>query len=88
MSAEINNGTADKTSYFSYAISGATTSSADDSRAGYDRKNGTGNSLISVCKLDSSLTAGSNTFTMKYRSDTPGPYTATFARRRIMVMAL
>ena len=66
----------------SHAVSGATTISANDEWA--TRMNETNDMTISAVKLHTGLTAGSNTFTMKYKQSTSG--TATFVDRRITVL--
>lgn len=72
----------------SFAVSGATTVSASDSWAQYLSGTDASNSnRWAVCNRVTGLTPGSNTFTMKYASGTPGA-TSTFARREIVVMPL
>ena len=70
------------TCYFSYAVSGATTIAASDTTSGNQPR--TDQYRFSVASL-ATLTAGSNTFTMKYRA---GASTANFADRNIFVMNL
>jgi hypothetical protein len=67
-----------------YAISGATTASAADEKA---VRSVSGLMRASALDYVTGLTAGSNTFTAKYRSSGI-TNTATFANRRIGVMAL
>jgi len=73
--------------YMGYAISGATTTAASDTTAVHLRKGGsdevnTTSSYASVV----TVTAGSNTFTAKYKS--AASTTSTFANRQIFVMSL
>lgn len=71
----------------SYAISGATTSAADNARAlvldGIQLNSGY---RAGTVDFRTDLTAGSNTFTMKYASD--GTNTASFASRILIVIPL
>jgi len=70
--------------YMGYAISGATTLAADDTRAfSYLSATGTQTHRASMILLHTGLTAGSNTFTAKYRVDSG---TGTFADRRLFVI--
>lgn len=81
--AKFGNNSGTREAYASFAVSGASSISADDSRA---IAIGGGTDLIAgssgVFYLDN-LTAGSNTFTMKYRVYGG---TVTFAHRSITVM--
>lgn len=85
-SSVVQNNTASENTYFSYAVSGATTISADvDGEAWlYSSAAGQG-ARIGMVNMNTTLTPGSNTFTMKYRV-TGG--TGTFLNRRIIVIAL
>lgn len=84
--ARIINNTAGQNTYASYAVSGATTSAADDDRAFMftcpvaNYSTGGTNAV-----LHTGLTAGSNTFTMKYRVT---GNTGTADNRRLTVMPL
>lgn len=68
--------------WMSYAVSGSSTVAATDSRS-FQMK-GTGGQRGGVPFLQTGLTAGSNTFTAKYRVSTSG--TATFSARRLAVI--
>jgi len=73
--------------FMSYAVSGATTISASDSVALHSRVNassGTQNSSASVV----TLTAGSNTFTSKYRTDSGSAGVPLWKNRGIFVINL
>ncbi len=75
---ESGSGTA---AYVSYAVSGASSISATDLEASYSNTGTTRFAFHSV----PTLTAGSNTFTVKYRSESGSK---TFARRNIFVINL
>jgi hypothetical protein len=81
------NATATNGSFMSYAVSGASTVAASDSRSLSIINNGTvtGNSY-GISFLQTDLTPGSNTFTAKYRST--AATNATFADRNIIVVPL
>jgi hypothetical protein len=73
-----------------YAVSGATTIAATDTTAIKMRETGGAtsfNNRVSVASRLSTLTAGSNTFTMKYRT-TSGGDAANFLNREILVIDL
>jgi hypothetical protein len=71
---------------FSVAVSGATTISASDNWRGFQSGVTAGSpNRFGVCHFFTGLTAGSNTFTMKYK--TSGA-TATFSDRDIIVIPL
>jgi hypothetical protein len=75
--------------FMSYAVSGATTTSASDTEAfaaTIDGNTGNGTTRASSASL-ATLTAGSNVFTAKYRAGNASS-TATFADRSIFVMNL
>jgi hypothetical protein len=73
-------------SYVSFAVSGATTIAASDSVAQIVRDDSaTGDSRNSAVTRLSTLTAGSNTFTTKYKTNN---LTATFSDREIIVIDL
>lgn len=70
----------------SYDVSGATTVAAGDAWAIRNLAQAVTNNLqMSAVSLQTGLTSGSNTFTMRYR--TSGG-TSTFANRRILVLPL
>lgn len=77
-----SNNNASHQSLISYAISGATTASAGDVRSTI--QTGT-NEISMVYVIIETLTAGSNTFTAKYRT-TNASGTASFRRRRLVVV--
>ncbi len=86
ITARINNSTATQPGVVGYDISGATTFSADDSRALWHETNGTGEfNRSTYIGLHTGLTGGSNTFTMKYRV---GGGTGSFQFREICVIPL
>lgn len=79
--------TTDKYAYASYAISGATTSAASDDYAVFTRMiNGSFNASGASVASARTVTAGSNTFTMQYRTTTPA--NAHFYTRQIVVIDL
>lgn len=84
--ANTYNGTLDKYNLMSFAVSGATTLAASDDRAGTIRTRTVtdGVDLVGIIYY-ATLTAGSNTFTAKYKTDGG---TANFRRRRIVVIPL
>jgi hypothetical protein len=70
----------------SFAVSGATTLAADDTRClSYASSSGGETGALAACVYLSTLTPGVNTFTLKYRA---GAGTSTFTSRRIVVQAL
>jgi len=72
----------------SFAVSGATTIAADDKWAIYMSGVTANNSnRWGVARLVTGLTAGSNTFTMKYAAGVTGA-TGTFRKREIVVLPL
>lgn len=71
----------------SFAISGATTAAAVDTRALAVSPSGTGAWMMTRAVLVEGLTAGSNTFTAKYRSVVTGS-TVAFQNRNLTVFAL
>ena len=77
----IDNDTAGQFSLVSYAVSGDSTVAANDNWSLALR--GTDDIAASAAFLETSLTPGSNTFTLKYKA---GANTATFQRRRIIVV--
>lgn len=88
-SAQMANSLANVVTQMSVAVSGASSISADNTRDLYNDGLGAGNAnraSVAIMFDDSDgLTAGSNTFTMKYRVNTG---TGTFYDRNLIVMAL
>jgi len=82
--ARINNGTLGNVSYMSYAISGSTTSSASDNVSAH-LESDPADQVGTPCNfhIRTGLTAGSNTFTSKYRVSGG---TGNFEDRRITVI--
>ena len=80
-----NNGDAGEAGYMGYAVSGATTVAATDDTALYHRVWGSSEIRASAASVVT-LTAGSNTFTAKYRRATGG--TSSFKQRSIIVINL
>jgi hypothetical protein len=68
--------------FMTYAVSGATTVAASDTKSVSSAS--TGGTHITATYLVTGLTAGSNVFTAKYRSEVSGD-TCTFADRNIIV---
>jgi hypothetical protein len=85
------NGANGSTTFMSYAVSGATTIAANDPVA-LIRQNDTGvqfNANIRASAVSQvTLTAGSNTFTAKYRNSVGGGSLSVFRERDILVMNL
>lgn len=82
----LGNSTLNATVRASYAVSGATTSAADDDREVLlEGISGSNNLRLSTVDFRDDLTAGSNTFTMKYRTSAA---TATYYDRFIAVIGL
>ena len=84
-SMEIANSGASDHSLGTFAVSGATTLAASDARALYIQGQSGKSDRIGITNGFTTLTAGSNIFTSKYRA---AASTATFARRRLVVMGL
>jgi len=88
--AAISNNTASDGAGISFAVSGATTSAAADSATRGLTATITSGTLntdrLGRVDMFTGLTAGSNTFTLKYRATLGG--TATFGNRFIWAMAL
>lgn len=86
ISSSITNDTTNSASFVSYAISGATTVAADD-QWGLELDGVTANNTnrFGFIHRHTGLTAGVNTFTMKYKA---GSNTATFANRKLLVIPL
>jgi hypothetical protein len=81
------NATNDRTAAMSYAISGATTVAASTAWAlSISSAVAAGNPFMGASRFNlvTGLTAGSNTFTAKYQSDSGG--TANFSNRTISVI--
>lgn len=88
INAHVKHDTSGGHAWASFAVTGATTSVAVDGRAVLFSADvtGTGGIRAGVASLIA-LTAGSNTFTMKYRVSGSGT-TGRFGRRRIQVVGL
>jgi hypothetical protein len=76
--------------YAGFAVSGASTVAASDTSAAYASYgagaiNGGSRDTVATALVITGLSAGSNTFTLKYRTSAG---TATFADRRIQVLPL
>lgn len=72
--------------HVSYEVSGATTDAADDANAITFQSDGAGQTArMGASRLLTGLTAGSNTFTLKYRVNAN---TGTFLRREIAVLPI
>jgi hypothetical protein len=86
-SAEINNNTASQAGRVAVDISGATTIAPDSQKVLRQETNGTAEfQRASVVFLQTGLTPGANTFTLKY--STVGTSTAAFNQRNITVLPL
>lgn len=83
LSCNMFNSTGGAASYMSYAVSGSTTDSADDTRALYYESSNAGDLIAIGTVIPHNLTAGVNTFQAKYRV---GAGTGTFGSRRIAVL--
>ena len=79
------NSTASASTYLSHEISGATTIAAADTWALEHRGGTAGSDMLNAtrCHLETALTSGSNTFTVKYRVSAG---TGTVQRRHITVI--
>lgn len=87
ITAEMFTNTTNTHAKSSYAISGATTSAAADSRCIlFDGTSANNACRLAFVDVRSDLVAGSNTFTMHYASD--GAATASFRRRHMAVIPL
>jgi hypothetical protein len=85
ISAQCSNATSQNIAIVSFAVSGATTTAASDANALYVTSP-TSNSIFAVSAvIPLTVTAGSNTFTAKYRVG--GGTTGTFVNRRLTVVA-
>lgn len=86
ISSEIASDTSGARSFVGVAVSGATTVAAsDDDCLRYQAASAFNSHRGTTAVMFTSLTPGSNTFTMKYRVDSG---TGTFQRRRLIVIAL
>lgn len=77
--------------YMGFAVSGATTQAAVDSRAvirEHGGSSGTGGIQASVTTVITDLTAGTNTFTLQYKRSGSGTSSSTFSNRTITVIPL
>ena len=88
LTARINVNTASIQGNMGYAVSGASTIAASDNRCLRAETAGTGEfNRSSMVTMDTTLTAGSNTFTAKYHSGNASA-TVEFADREILVIPL
>lgn len=85
ISAQLNNDTADATSYVAFNVTGATTSGASDANAIQLTVDSANQDVRTSVYNLIALTPGENTFTMVYRVSSG---TGVFRRRRIQVMGL
>lgn len=84
ISSFINNDTVNTLTFAGVAVSGATTRAADDTSAMQNEVSaGFQGARVSVIHLFTGLTAGSNTFTMKYRV---GGGTGRYRNRHLVVI--
>lgn len=85
VSSRLTTDTSGQSAYAMYAVSGATTIAADDTGS-LEGQNSAGNNVRATSAyVESSLNAGSNTFTVQYRVSGG---TGTFSRRRLVVMGM
>lgn len=85
-SVDMQHSATDEPTFASVAVTGATTNAASDERALRIDGMPTGNaSKFGMAHLFDTLTAGSNTFTLRYRVTTG---TGTFGRRDLTVVAM
>lgn len=85
ITAQTANNTSQNISLVSVAVSGATTTAAADANALYNTSDTAGTIRAMSAVIPLTVTAGSNTFTLKYRVG--GGTTGTFVNRRITVVA-
>jgi hypothetical protein len=86
VTGRLENATSAQAALASYEVSGASSVAASDARGiKYEASAANANSRFAIVQFEGSLSAGSNTFTMKYRA-TGG--TAFFQDRVITVIAL
>jgi len=83
VTARITNSTTGSASYASYAVSGATTVTANDSRGIRIEKAGADYDRVSMVRLATGLTVGTNVFTMQYRV---GAGEGFFSQRELTVV--
>lgn len=83
----ISNNTAGTNNFATFAVSGATTTSASDIRALIWTPGSAGHQMRGTVRTVLAVNAGSNTFTMKYRVSS-GASSGSFLRRRINVQSL
>lgn len=86
VTARMSNGSTGYNSLMGFAVSGASTVSAADERTLRIWSNALGAFQVSAAFLLTGLTAGSNTFTAKYKAESPS--TANFENRSISVIDL
>ena len=86
ITAAIEADTAGEGGFVGVAISGASTVAAGDNDALYFASHAAATSQRGSLVIFSSLTAGSNTFKLRYRASGAGAITATFRRRTITVI--
>ena len=87
ISCRLKQNTASNDSFASFAISGATVRSSQDSTA-IQQDGAPANSFwrLGSCDIINTLTPGNNTFTMQYKADSTGTSTSTFSDRLIVVV--
>jgi hypothetical protein len=85
ISCEANNAANNSVSFMAYAVSGATTTAATNDTALYQRRQSASYDAHYSMASVITLTAGSNTFTAKYKVDGS---TGTWSKREIFVMNL
>ncbi|OII61219.1 hypothetical protein BJP40_06745 [Streptomyces sp. CC53] len=85
ISADAQNDAAGSDALYSYAVSGSTTVAAADSFGSFLESSGSRRHRWTVASMQTGLTAGSNTFTMKYRVSAN---TGTFQNRNIVVVPM
>lgn len=86
ITATVSNNTSQNISLVGVAVSGATTTAASDANALYVSSSVAGATYQMTVLIPLTVTAGSNTFTLKYRVG--GGTTGTFANRRITLIQL
>jgi len=86
ITATVYNGTSQGIGVVGVAVSGTTTTAASDANALYVTSSTSNGAYQMTALIPLTVTAGSNTFTLKYR--TGAATTATFANRRITLIAL
>ncbi len=85
VTARIETDTGGSNGFMSFAISGATTVAANDAQSlSYESSNAGDRCQAAFAYLVTGLTAGNNTFTTKYRTESAAE--STFIRRRITVI--